>query len=363
MKVVKLSCKISSALIESLENSGEDLTWIFEQSSIPMEILGDPSSWIFAHEMETFLSSVQKAYSSKGIRIDFQSIGHQSAELKAWGILDHVLRMMPKPYEIFYHPESFIAYFVSPKPPVENFRKRDSGVEFDWPLLPDQFPFVSEYLKAAFEAIPTFVGQPLAQCHWEHIHVAIKWTESQKPLFTQQEGGHQVSPDLFNSVIQELQKQQQSLEERNQKLQRQNEELHRRLFQGRQMTRKEYGMGDLELLDIEEPNEVQLAQEFQQQKFSEERYRILSQNMAKLNDYMYRAQQVITILAAAKSPTPQHVAKHVLIKVDWEHIRKQFPFLLQEYFTILKSFDQNQQSENNRREALMNPEFSEMKEM
>lgn len=358
---MKLSCKISSSILEALESSSEDLSWIFDHSPVPLEILRDPSAWVFAHEMETFLGFVKRHQSSQSGSLDLESVGHQSADLKAWGILDHVLRMMPKPYEIFYHPESFIAYFVSPKPPVENFRKLDSGVEFDWPLVPDQLPLVSEYLKAAFEAIPTFVGQPLAQCKWEHIHVQITWTESQKSLIPKSESGQQISPELFNSVVHEMQKQNEQLEERNRKLQLQNEELHRHLVQGNQILRKEYGAGDLEILDFENSENQGVPQDIQKPNLDDERYRALSQNLARLNDYMYRAQQVVTILTSAKSASPQQVAKQVLRKVDWEHIRKQVPFLLQESFSILRSFDQNKIQLD--QEKSENPELSSLKEI
>jgi hypothetical protein len=348
---VKLSCKISSAVLEALESSGEDLSWIFDHSPVPLQIFQDPSAWVFAHEMEAFLGFVKRHQraQSDGL-VSLQDVGHQSAELKAWGILDHVLRMMPKPYEVFYRPESFIAYFVSPKPPVENFCKLDSGVEFDWPLVPDQLPLVSEYLKAAFESIPTFVGQPLARCHWEHIHVVISWAESQSETLTKAELPAAVSPEVFSSVIQEMQKQREQLEERNQKLQLQNEELHRRLVQKRQFSHPTSEVNGLSGLPLESWGHSSVSLALENPPLDDEKYKDLTQNLVRLNDYMYRAQQVVTILTStltsAKPTSPQRIAKQVLRKVDWEHIRKQVPFLLQESFSILRSLDQNKDKDN-----------------
>ena len=340
---MKLSCKISSAVLEALESSGEDLSWVFDHSPVPLEIFRDPSAWVFAHEMEAFLEFVnchQRGQSESSISL--LEVGHQSAELRAWGVLDHVLRMMPHPHEVFYRPESFIAYFVSPKPPVENVRKLDSGVEFDWPLVPDQLPFVSEYLRAAFESIPTFVGQSLARCQWEHIHVTINWAESSLPDLAPKELGEPVSAEVFSSVVKEIQKQNDQLEERNRKLQLQNEELHRRLVQGRQVSLSKKGGEDLSVIPLESSRDAEVTVDLHKANLNDERCRELTQNLARLNDYMYRAQQVVTILTSAKSASPQRLAKQVLKKVDWEHIRKQVPFLLQESFSILRSFDQSQ---------------------
>jgi hypothetical protein len=79
--------------------------------------------------------------------------GHSTPKKKVWGVLDSVLRMMPRPQEIFQQPEKFLGYFISPEPPVENIVRTENGISFDIPLPAEQYPLVTTYLKSAFEAL------------------------------------------------------------------------------------------------------------------------------------------------------------------------------------------------------------------
>ncbi|MEN0058270.1 MAG: hypothetical protein AAGB31_05510, partial [Bdellovibrio sp.] len=207
------SCKISNAVLSILEEQGEDLSPLYEQSYLTMELLRDPSYWISAPDMEAFLEGILRLPLKREENV-LQRAGHEGPSLRAWGVLDSVLRMMPRPQEIFNQPEHFLSYFISPKPPIENLRKDEVSISFDLPLPAEQYPLVTTYLRAAFEALPVYVGQPPAHCEWQGISLKLSWSSQQSSIFTAQEdGGHQVSPELFQSLIEDLQSTQRERED------------------------------------------------------------------------------------------------------------------------------------------------------
>lgn len=146
------SCKISNSVLTLLEQQGEDLTTLYEQTPISVELLRDSSYWISAPDMENLLEAALRLPLKSDTGNVLQRAGHNGPELRAWGVLDSVLRMMPRPQEIFNQPEQFLSYFISPKPPIENLRRWDMGISFDLPLPAEQYPLVTTYLKAAFES-------------------------------------------------------------------------------------------------------------------------------------------------------------------------------------------------------------------
>lgn len=362
---MKFSCKISNSIFHYLERSGIELTEIYDRLPMPIELLKDPSYWISAHDMELILSLVEKETQYQRTLVErkenlYQQVAHLSAELKCWGVLDHVLRMMPKPFEIFRHPDTLLSHFIQPRPPVLNLMISDQKVEFDLPILQEDFPHVVEYLKSAIEAIPTYKGHPLAQCRWEGIHLEILTEQSQIAL-SNFETENQLSPELFRSVILEIEKRQptylQSGFIENKNLSENEEKIHLTTLtladeappvpsSPKSSTALQYKnrFGQQNLFDDQaltfDKNSDQFAQNQKGsgiEQLSKEDLRKLGQNLAKLNDYMYRAQQMVTILS--QTPTNKNTSQKLFHKTDWHSVRNQFPEILQESFKLLKHMD------------------------
>lgn len=261
--------------------------------------------------MENFLQMVQ----SLPLRLNHENIlvqaGHAGPRNLAWGVLDSVLKMMPQPQNVFQQPERFLSYFMSPEPPVENIQHVENKISFDLPLPSEQYPHVTAYLKAAFESLPTYVGQAQALCEWDHIHLSLTWNTQQVSIFAS-DPGHQISPELLQNVIEELQKHQRELEEKNRDLQRKNEELlnaHRDLKLGwpersSGLVVQEFSMSSL----VFEPAEPGHA---------------IAQNLARLHDYMVRAQQLVTVLSSQTKINP--AIKEIMRRVDWDFVKQQYP--------------------------------------
>ncbi len=335
---VYFSGKISNAVLTVLEQQGEDLTLLYESTHLPVEMLRDPSYWVSAPEMEDFLQTLLRIPLKQNENI-LQKSGHEGPEIRAWGVLDSVLRMMPRPQEIFNQPEQFLSYFISPKPPIDNLRRDESSVSFDLPLPAEQYPLVTEYLKSAFESLPVYVGQPLARCEWNDISLKINWSTPQKSIFDEEPVGRQVSPELFQHLIDDLQSTQRDrddlqkyigdleakirdLEKRNLELQGTNKE--EGTLMSSSLIRSEGSLSHLHF-DSESPNYV------------------LGQNLARLHDYMVRAQQLITMLAAQGKMTP--AVKEAMRRVDWDFVKVQYPRTIHESMDVLRKMTKENNKE------------------
>ncbi|MNJ92543.1 hypothetical protein D3C87_102160 [compost metagenome] len=335
------SCKISNAILTTLENQGEDLTPLYEQSHLPVELLRDSSYWISAPDMEDFLAAALRLPLKSDDNV-LQRAGHSGPELRAWGVLDSVLRMMPRPQEIFNQPEQFISYFISPKPPIENLRRDENSISFDLPLPAEQYPLVTTYLKAAFESLPVYVGQPLALCEWEGITLKLNWSSQQSSIFSESVG-HQVSPDLFKSLIDDLQSTQRERED----LQKYVGDLESKI--------RDYEKQNIDLENVQAASAQVLgktplfAQEGNLSHLSfdsESPSYVIGQNLARLHDYMVRAQQLVTMLAAQGKMTP--AVKEAMRRVDWDFVKAQYPRTVSESMEVLRKMqNKNTSKEGN----------------
>ncbi|PIS10257.1 MAG: hypothetical protein COT73_10270 [Bdellovibrio sp. CG10_big_fil_rev_8_21_14_0_10_47_8] len=335
------SCKISSAVLTYLERQGEDLSPLLECTELPEEFVRDPSYWMKAADMETFLLQVLRL--SRDEDLILQKIGHMAPTLYSWGVLDSVLRMMPKPQEIFAQPQRFLSYFISPEPPLESLVKTKDSVAFDLPVSTELYPLVTAYLRAAFESLPVYVGQPLAQCTWNDIHFSLHWASEQATMF-QEDPGHQISPELLRSVVAELEKHQKDLEQKNRDLQQHNEQL---LSTQKNLENRVHGQARSETSsEATLPQEISAVfdQPVHRLEFiHESSIESLRQNLSKLTDYMVRAQQLITLIVGQDRMKPG--VKEAMRRTDWERVKNQFPATVEESRQILeKTKKQNEES-------------------
>ncbi|MBC7421798.1 MAG: hypothetical protein H7328_13805 [Bdellovibrio sp.] len=309
------SCKITHAILTHLESEKVDLSNYFSESDIPWELLRDSSYWMRAPDMEAFLERLNLNTAT------IITAGHRTPKNRVWGVLDSVLRMMPQPQEIFMQPAKFLGYFISPEPPIENLTRLSSGLSFDIPLPAEQYPLVTTYLKAAFESLPLYVGQSAAQCEWTDIRMKIDWPSAQQSIMAE-ESNRQISPQLMQDVIRQLQESSKDLEEKNRELQRRNEEL-QRLAQSATPA-------DGEIREV-------IQQDFSEFEFMKRPVHQVAQNLSRLHDYMVRAHQLVTLLTAGQKQTPG--IKEAFRRVDWEIVKHQYPQIILESLDTLKKLN------------------------
>lgn len=306
---------------------------MYESSPLPMELLRDPSYWIAAPMLENFLQSVVNQKWKNKYQDLIQEVGHHNPQLHAWGVLDSVLKMMNHPKEIFHQPERFLAYFVSPEPPIENLTKDEKYLSFDLPLVAEQYPIISKYLISAFESLPKYTGQGLAQCQWQHIHLKITWPQVSESLF-QKETTPQISPVFLQNIIEDLQKNQKDLEEKNRELMLKNDEL---LLAQKQLQRSEKSKGHQDSQQFSLTAAVSADQQrvdFGMINSTDEEANKIGHNLARLHDYMVRAQQLITILSSQAKMNSG--IKEAMRRMDWDYVKSQYPMTISECTEALR---------------------------
>ncbi len=341
-------------MLAYLDQQGEDLQNLLDSTHLPEEFLRDPSFWIKSSEMEEFLKASIEL-TKVGSQL-LQRAGHAGPELRSWGVLDSVLRMMPRPSEIFNQPQRFLSYFISPEPPLENVINKDSGIQLDLPVSSEMFPLVTTYLRHAFESLPVYIGQPLGVCQWEDIHLKILWSQEQESIFSSDPGRH-ISPELLRSIVASLEKHQQELEAKNRELQEKNtqllktyEESMSRFAQqeSQKMTsrlisddQKSGSLGDLLIPDEGHSERQSLVSQnlpaFNGRQLdlgSGTSLEMLQTNFAKMADYMVRAQQLVTLIIGQDRMKP--AIKEAMRRTDWEMIKINFPQIVNQSYEILK---------------------------
>lgn len=308
-----------------LESEKIDLSGVFSEVDVPWEQMRDSSNWLKAPDMEALLERIIQNEDW------LVQAGHQTPQKKVWGVLDSVLRMMPRPQEIFQQPEKFLGYFISPEPPVENIVRKENGISFDIPLPAEQYPLVTKYLKAAFESLPMYVGLSAGVCQWTFIHFSLEWPTEQKSILNQDEP-HQISPQLMQDVIRQLQQSSRDLEEKNRELQRRNEEL-LRLTQDPDLQAK------IKNTEITQQNFSDF-QNISDSEFLKRPVHQVAQNLSRLHDYMVRAHQLVTLLTAGQKQTPG--IKEAFRRVDWEIVKDQYPHIIFESLEVLKKINRKE---------------------
>lgn len=260
-----LSCKLTNAVIRSIESRSEDVSALLNSISLPEEFLRDPSYWIKVEDFENFLSKFLELRGPSNTQ-SLAQVAKTCVELRSWGVLDSVLRMMKNPGDVFSQPERLLSYFIAPAPPVDQVVRHGDGIAFDLPMSTDHFPLSCEFVRASFEMIPVFMNQAEAECTWQGIRIGLNWSQGQK-------------------------------------------------------TETEVGS-----LQPQNPSPFQMEPPVDLEE--------IRHHVARLSDYMVRAQQVITLLSASKGTDKQ--VKEALRRVDWDLVQTQFPLTVENCFQIFR---------------------------
>lgn len=327
------SCKITHSVITYLDKRGEDLEALYEKCDWPAEFLHDPSSWLEADKMEAFLKLIETEYSKRDTdesRAEdlFSAVGHQCKDLRAWGVLDSVLRMVQTPKELFAQPERFLSYFVSPAPPVGTVRREAESVSFVSTVSEKQFPRVTDYLRAALEALPTYISKPMANVSWENARVTISWSESQASLFGEREAVDvSLHPELVRNILHNLESSQKQLEETK-----------------RALISKESELKELQARSNDLP--VNAAAVSHGESSLAEGHPGLSKvvhDLHRLGDYIARGQQLITLLVGQGRQTRQ--VQEAMRRVDWDFVVLEGPQTVKRIIADIQAIQEGLQDE------------------
>ena len=300
--------------MQYLGRHGVDIERLFELTELPTEFLQDPSCWLKADDVETFLSVIEREFSAKFQDANIMTtVGHSSHELRAWGVLDGVLKMMQKPSDIYSQPQRFISYFVSPAPPVGNVQREGEGISFDLPISNLEFPLATEYLRAALEALPLYVGKNMASVRWNQTTLSVSWSEAQASLLA--EPDFVVKPELIQELVGSLEEAQRELERQKQIVFSQAQELEQLKAQKLPVSAP---LENGEVSAVDEESAV-----------------FLRNHILRLSDYLTRAQQLVTLLV--KQDRMDRQVQEAMRRVDWDFISVQYREIVEQSLKKLET--------------------------
>jgi hypothetical protein len=306
---VFFSGKITNSFFSYLVRNGVEPAEIYTLTDLPEEFLKDPTSWLEAARIEQFLRAIDDHLAPRLSTTDLMAqVGHHCKELRAWGVLDSVLRMMQRPQDVFTQPQRFVSYFVSPSPPIANFQKTDVSVSFDLPISYEEYPFVCAFLVAAFESLPTFMGGALAEARWQGTRVHVRWATEQEAFTSGDLQKRVLAPQFVESLIDTLERTEKALEEKSRELEK--------------IRQENTSAAKSQTQDLEKW--FRLYRSFN-------RY---SQQILRLQDYFTRSQQLITLLVGQERATPQ--VQKAMKRVGWDQVALSFPEVVD---GLLKDFE------------------------
>ncbi len=300
-----ISCKVSNSVLTFLERQGRDLSSIFQNIDAPEEFLRDPACWLESTKMENLLKDIDQTFTDlpEGY---VREIGRQNEQLRAWGVLDSVLKMVESPLDIYCQPSRFISYFISPEPPIASWRQDGEVIRFQLPVLAEQYPYITLYLTGALEGLPLYMRQPLGAVRWKDSEIEILWKQTQESLLPDDEMHlRQFNPQWVRTMMESLEKHQKNIE-------------------NRAVSNESSGITADELRELQSfLREAATKFDF----FMQESLAVKN-DFLKLHDYFVRSQQLITFLVHSGRKTKQ--VDEAMRRMDWQHVQSSYESLVEE---------------------------------
>jgi hypothetical protein len=304
------SGKITNSFLVFLDRQGVDSEKFYELTDLPTEFLREPSCWIPAQDVEKFLAAIDREFGATFHDNLPTLVGHQCHTLRAWGVLDSVIKMMQKPQDLFLQPHRFLSYFVSPAPPVGNVQRANESISFDLPISNQEFPCVTEFLRSALEVLPMYLGRNQASVEWKQTRIQISWSESQNELLHEQDIEPNYKPELVQNLMQALEESQRQIEDLRNQLSRASE--------GEKS--QPIPATDTEFVQGMRAHLVRARG-----------------HMMRMSDYLVRSQQLVTLLIGQDRMDRQ--VQEAMRRVDWEYVKTQSSQVAQETADLLSQFE------------------------
>jgi hypothetical protein len=250
--------------------------------------------------MEDFLRLVDETYADLPDRYCFD-VGKASEMLRAWGVLDSVLKMVESPLDIYGHPTRFLSYFVSPEPPIDSRKNHGDLISFQIPISTNEFPCITGYLSGALEGLPVYMGQNTATVQWQDCLVSIRWSQDQESLLPAEDLQlRQFNPHWVRTIIDSLGTHQKHMEVRS--------------------TQHQNSAADTQEM------EQFFAETVGAVSSLSDDISVLREDFLRLHDYFSRAQQLVTFLVHSGRKTKQ--VDEAMRRMDWTKIQQSYDELV-----------------------------------
>lgn len=292
---MQFSGKITHAFINYGLKHQLDVMDMLDRANLSFEVASSPDAWLPSQNVEAFLALFAEESVAETGQVVI-NVGHMSPELKAWGVLDSVLKMMRSPKDLYLQPDRFLSYFVSPPPPIQKKDATESRIIFEVPIYFDEYPNTCLYLKSCLESLAVYANKDLAQVSWQDNVITINWEQNQSSLLSEE--NYYFNPELVKSIIETVESNQFTIDQLRKELEQKEKELSR-------------------LKEIQESAHVEDIH-----WTTADRHWFESE-ILKLQDYFSRAQQLVTILVG--SDRKSRLVKEAMKKVRWNNVPDSFP--------------------------------------
>ncbi len=201
--VLELSAKITKSVCIHLEAKGVVATDYLERASLLADKALDSEMWIKAGRVELFLDLVSRDFP------DFcpKQVALKALDIRGWGLLDQVLRLLQSSSEIYEYPEKFLSYFIRPNLDF-SWTKRCKGFSnFNISLSKDEMPLVADYLAGALEVVSEYIGEDLSLVNWVGTSVFIDWSKKQDSFFQEKKEPINFKPEIYKEAVKIIRRQ------------------------------------------------------------------------------------------------------------------------------------------------------------
>jgi len=300
----------------------------------PIELLRDPGAWLPIPELEAFLEEMASQLEIAEPENFFRKVGQENYNLKAWGVLDSVLKMLESPNDIFVQPERLLSYFLSPYPKVKVVKLGDKEILFTFDEDVELYPLTVSYLMGAIEGLPLYMGYPLAQMTFVNKQFHLNWDDGQEILFDESEVRKKnFKPEMVESILESLRDENRFTEARQLRVASTSKS------ETPTKAEKELLITDEAVSAlIEERIEERLEDLFRKQDETRGHLGQIKNDFFKLYDYFTRAQQLITLISSSARKAS---VREAMRRVDWTLVQKQFPEIIEETCASLGTIEQS----------------------
>ncbi len=204
LTTLELSAKITKSVCMDLEAKGVAVGNYLEQADLLAYKAFDSEAWIKADQVELFLDLVSRDF------LDFcpKEVALKALDIRGWGLLDQVLRILQSPSEIFEYPEKFLSYFVRPDLNFSWIKRSKKLSKFKVSLSSDEMPLVTDYLAGALEVVSKYVGVEVSLVNWAETFVSIDWSKKQDSFFEEKKEPLNFKPEIYKEAVKIIQRQQ-----------------------------------------------------------------------------------------------------------------------------------------------------------
>lgn len=277
---LELSAKITRSVCMHLEAQGALVGDYLEQAGLSTHKALDSEMWLPVEQVELFLDLVLREFPN----FSPKDVALNALEVRGWGLLDQVLRILQSPSEIYEHPQKFLSYFVRPNLNFEWLERKKEISSFTVSLSTDELPLVTEYLTGALEVVSKYVGTDCSLVSWKGKSVSIDWSKKQESFFEIEKPPVNYKPEVYKEAVEIIQRQQNEL--------------------------LEFRSKELEVKNLE----------FEKESDS---YSLDTENIADdlkiLSDYFLRARQLVSLLKAESGKKKWF--KEAVKRLNWDELQ------------------------------------------